>query len=212
MKPLLLLSAFFIYSSSALMAQDDIASITPHPPKHIPSSATVRLTDGLVAKGWLYQVNDSQLVVLHARKALLKKLNDPGKDWDNHTTVLYADQIKSVSVRRKNAGRKGVLLGFLGGAFIGAIAGFAEGDDKIMPYPDPSTDPYGLSGLFIGLNNAFAMTAGEKALTYGMAMGVGGGILGGILGAVAKKKFIIGGKKEKFHDVQGELMRRLITK
>jgi hypothetical protein len=37
-----------------------------------------------------------------------------------------------------------------------------------------------------------------------------GGIVGGVIGALAKKKFTIGGRKEKFHDLQGELMRRLV--
>jgi uncharacterized membrane protein len=56
------------------------------------------------------------------------------------------------------------------------------------------------------------MTAGEKAITGGIGLGVTGAIVGTIIGAVAKKKFIIGGKKEKFHDLQGDIMKKLVIK
>jgi len=56
------------------------------------------------------------------------------------------------------------------------------------------------------------MTAGEKAVAGGIALGAGGAIAGVIIGAIAHKKFTIGGKKEKFHDLQADLMRRIVVK
>ena len=56
------------------------------------------------------------------------------------------------------------------------------------------------------------MTAGQKAIAGGLGLGATGAIVGTIIGSIAKKKFTIGGKKEKFHDLQGELMTKLVKK
>jgi len=90
------------------------------------------------------------------------------------------------------------------------IIGFASGDDKKEAYP--TNDPTGLGSFAVSLHNAFTMTAGEKALVGGVLMGVGGTLTGMVIGAVAKKKFIIGGKKEKYRDLEGELRRRLVLR
>ncbi|TMI85465.1 MAG: hypothetical protein E6H08_22510 [Bacteroidetes bacterium] len=97
------------------------------------------------------------------------------------------------------------------GAVTGIIIGFASGDDKKEPYYDYNQDPFGVGNFIVSINNAFAMTAGEKALAGGISLGVSGAIIGTIIGAVAKKKFIIGGKKEVYRDLQGDLMKRLIV-
>ena len=55
------------------------------------------------------------------------------------------------------------------------------------------------------------MTAGEKAMFGAIGLGTSGAIMGIIIGAIAKKKFIIGGKKEVYHDLQSDLMRKLIV-
>lgn len=208
MKPILLLSALFASSLTCLNAQiDSSALLSPPLKKHITSYASVRLNSGLVTRGWLYQVNDSQLVVLHAKKFRLRKLTEQDYNPYDHTSIMAVDQIKSLSVQRKNPGLRGALFGIGLGVLTGVIAGYAEGDDPIMQYSGSDI----FSGIAVALNNAFAMTAGEKAFTYGASLGAIGGIIGGITGALAKKKFIIGGRKEKFHDLQGELMRRLVV-
>ena len=208
MKPILLLSAILLSGFTFLNAQMDSSALSSTPvKKHIPSTAAVKLGSGLVTKGWLYQVNDSQLIVLHAKKSRLRKLNEADYNLNDHTSIMAVDQIRSISVRRKNAGLKGALLGLAAGVLTGVIAGYVEGDDPVMQYD--GSDPF--SGLFVALNNAFAMTAGEKAVAYGAALGISGGIVGGVIGALAKKKFTIGGRKERFHDLQGELMRRLVV-
>ena len=56
------------------------------------------------------------------------------------------------------------------------------------------------------------MTAGEKAAFGGLGLGLTGAVMGTILGTVAKKKFIIGGRKEKFRDLESEIMMRLVKK
>ncbi len=87
---------------------------------------------------------------------------------------------------------------------IGVIAGFASGNDPVYQNPqyNSSQDPYGigyaLGSFAVGINNAFAMTAGQKALVGGLGLGVSGALVGAVIGAIAHKKFIINGKKEKF--------------
>ena len=69
MKPILLLSAILLSGLTFLNAQIGSSALSSTPvKKYIPSTAAVKLGSGLVTKGWLYQVNDSQLVVLHAKK------------------------------------------------------------------------------------------------------------------------------------------------
>jgi hypothetical protein len=97
------------------------------------------------------------------------------------------------------------------GLVTGFVAGLASGDDHIAQYPSAGNDPFGLGSFAVSMNNMFAMTAGEKALVGGVVLGTGGVITGIIIGALAKKKFIIGRKKENFRDLEGELRKRLIV-
>ena len=68
----------------------------------------------------------------------------------------------------------------------------------------------GWGNAFIAFDNSFAMTAGEKAVAEAILLGGTGAIIGTIVGAIAKKKFIIGGNKKVYRDLQGDLMKRLI--
>ena len=53
------------------------------------------------------------------------------------------------------------------------------------------------------------MTAGEKALTYGgMGAAVGTGV-GALIGALAKKRFVIGGRKEKFDEMKANVLNKV---
>jgi hypothetical protein len=116
-------------------------------------------------------------------------------------------------MKRKHSTLRGALIGFGVGAAAGIIIGLASGNDPVMTYnPGPYGDPLGLEAISVAMNNSFAMTAGQKAVVGGIGLGVTGAIVGTIIGTVAKKKFVIGGKKEKFHDLQGDLMMKLVNK
>jgi hypothetical protein len=158
--------------------------------------ASVTTMEGKIIKAPLSAVNDTQLV-LKAKKRQL---------------VVPAENLKSFTLKRKNSALKGALIGFGIGAAAGVIIGLASGDDPVMSYPDPYNDPFLIGSMAVAMNNAFAMTAGEKAIAGGLGLGATGAIVGTIIGAVAKKKFTIGGKKEKFHDLQGEIMMKLVKK
>jgi hypothetical protein len=68
--------------------------------------------------------------------------------------------------RRAGAGR-GLGLGFLGGAVIGAMLGFADGDDKCVE----------------GQWCIFDLSASDKAVLGGVLMGGVGAAIGGLVGA-----------------------------
>ncbi len=159
--------------------------------------ASVTTMDGKFLKGSISAVNDSQVVL---------------KTYKNQL-VVPAENLKSFTVKRKHSALRGALIGFGVGAAAGIIIGLASGNDPIMTYnPGPYGDPLGLEAIGVAMNNAFAMTAGQKAVAGGIGLGATGAIVGTIIGAVAKKKFIIGGRKEKFHDLQGQLMTKLVNK
>ena len=158
--------------------------------------ASVKTMDDKLLKAPISAVNDTQLFLR----------------TNNHQLTVPAENVKSFTMKRKNSVLKGALIGFGIGAAAGVIIGLASGDDPVMSYPDPYDDPLLLGTMAVAMNNAFAMTAGEKAVAGGLGLGATGAIVGTIIGAVAKKKFIIGGKKEKFHDLQGEIMRKLVKK
>jgi hypothetical protein len=197
----IIFSTVLLFTIQLSFGQNDSTVTTK---KHIPSTATIHTTGGETVKGWFYKMDDNQVVLIPAKN---KNFKLAGNDNVN----VGIDQIRSISLRKKNSGLKGALLGMGIGATVGIIAGFASGDDEKQPYYDSNQDPFGLGNVFVSLNNAFAMTAGEKALAGGIGLGVSGAIIGAIIGAVAKKKFIIGGKKEVYRDLQGDLMKRLIV-
>jgi len=158
--------------------------------------ASITTMDGKRINGLLSSVNDSQLVL----------------NKSNGQMTVPAENLKSFTLKRKHSVLKGALIGFGVGAAAGIIIGLASGNDPVMTYPNPNDDPLGLGTMVVAMNNAFAMTAGEKAVAGGLGLGATGAIVGTIIGAVAKKKFVIGGKKEKFHDLQADVMMRLVKK
>ena len=151
----------------------------------------IRTMDDKTIGGRFTAINDSEVVLMRSA---------------NGSYVIPAENIKSFTMKRKNSGLRGALIGFGVGALTGVIIGLASGDDPLM---EPS--PYDF-GITAAINNAFAMTAQEKAVMNGIGLGATGAIVGAIIGAVAHKKFIIGGKKHKYVDMQSRLMMKLVQK
>ena len=154
--------------------------------------ASINSIDKKIIKGNVFAVNHSQVV--------LKTYNG--------SQYVSAENIRTFTLKRRNSVLRGALIGLGIGAVTGVIIGFASGNDPIMSYDNPN-DPFGIGA---SLNNMFAMTAGQKAVAGGLFLGTTGAVVGAIIGAVAKKKFIIGGRKQKFHDLQGEIMMKLLRK
>jgi hypothetical protein len=191
MKKMILIAACSL--TVALLKAQTVSTVETKQKTFIASITTM---DNRLLKGTLSSVNDTQLI--------LRTNNNP--------LTVPADNVKSFTIKRKHSVRKGALIGFGIGAAAGIIIGLASGDDPKMAYPDPGEDPLGIGTMVTAFSNSFTMTAGQKAVVGGLGLGATGAIVGSIIGAVAKKKFVIGGKKEKFHDLQGELMMRLVNK
>jgi uncharacterized protein YcfJ len=117
------------------------------------------------------------------------------------------EQISSLKLKRKKSGLRGMLIGAASGALAGVIIGFASGDDKLETYSN-SSDPFVdvLGNAFVAINNAFAMTAGEKAAAGGLGGAVSGGLIGALIGNLVHKKFPINGSKEKFTSMRENVL------
>jgi hypothetical protein len=172
--------------------------------KSKPFIINVSMNNGGKVKGLFYTINDTQLVLSRSSKIVSGSLPD------DQQYSIPAENIKSFTAGRKNSALRGALVGFGVGAVTGIIIGLVSGDDPVAQYPDPSTDFLGIGTFGAALQNSFAMTAGEKAVIGGVGLGVTGAITGAIIGALAKKKFTIGGKRERFRDLQAELMLKLV--
>jgi hypothetical protein len=201
MKNLLLLT--FSVLTIPVFGQTDTAAKAK---KLVPHLAIIRTMDGSKTKGWLYKMDDNNIYLLPANRKKLSLSEFKSPDLNKSAMNFNISQINTISTQKKSAGLKGALIGLGAGTLIGVISGFASGDDPVTPYTGTFADP------FIAIGNAFAMTAEEKAVANGIGLGLTGAITGFVIGKLAKKKFIIGGKKESYRDLQGELMKRLILK
>jgi hypothetical protein len=168
-----------------------------------PYQAWVKTEDGKMTKGWLYETRDDEVVLLNERKTNIKNWPAMSVSPGNIINIPTA-QIQTIIVRKKNSKLKGTLLGLGIGVVTGVAAGFISGDDPVEPYTNTFAD------VFIAVGNAFTMTAAEKALVGAIALGTAGTIVGYVISSIVKKKFVIGGKKQKVRDLHAELVRKQI--
>jgi len=102
---------------------------------------------------------------LNKHTGVLSAMNADTLAMDGWRVALGSVTRLEVSRRRKSNVRRGALIGFLAGAGVGVIAGFAGGDD-----------PPGF----------ISFTAEEKAALGAFGLGAGGGLVGLIAGALIK--------------------------
>ena len=142
-------------------------------------------------------------------KGYLLNLTDTTVRISNHPVRFASDaaiagslkevsypQITEIQLKRKHGALRGMWKGAIIGVLIGVAAGFIEGDDPVQEY-DP-WDPY----YYLGVS----MTATDKAVAYGVLGGALGTGIGALIGGLAKKKFVIGGKKEKFDEMKANVL------
>jgi hypothetical protein len=133
------------------------------------------------AKGYLSDITDSSLKVAQWPIAFRKNAGT----GEIYKEVNYK-QLSQVTLKRNHGAGRGAWKGALAGALIGIAAGFIEGDD-----PEESW---------------FYVSAGDKALIYGgLGAGVGTGI-GALIGALVKKRFVIGGNRERFDEMKSNVL------
>ena len=148
------------------------------------ATIVIRKMDGQTSKGELLEVRDGTLTLLI---------------YENATKVdIRLDELSSVRIEKKSAFLKGLGIGILVGAAVGAIGGFFSGDD------DPS-----------GPWDIFAYSAGEKAVGFGVSLGAVGGIIGGGIGAlkgIDKTIALDGLSPEKLRRIKAKLASLARTK
>ena len=188
-------------------ASSQIETTTDTTKTKVPSRAIINTMDGKKIKGWLYKTDTGNVYLLPARTKALQPLYYKVPDVNDASYNVEALQINTIVLKKRNEGLKGAWIGFGAGAVIGAIIGFASGDDPVSPL---SGNPF--NDIFVSLGNSFAMTAGQKAVFTGITGGAIGALIGGITGALLKKKFIIGGKKAIYQNSLEELNKRAIVK
>ncbi|TAL43502.1 MAG: hypothetical protein EPN92_10115 [Chitinophagaceae bacterium] len=204
MKLLLILMA--VISAQLLNAQTDSNAGKKKLKKY---NARIETLTGEKLKGEVSSIDTNGI---HLVTVLKKNNNNNGIVSNSCSGFISYSQLQKVSFKRKNTVLRSSLIGLGIGAATGVIIGFASGNDRVQPYYTIDQDPLLIGNFFVAMNNAFAMTAGEKALAGGVGLGAMGAIAGAVFGAVAKKKFIIGGKKENYRNLQEELMKRLVVK
>jgi hypothetical protein len=171
--------------------------------KQSPTYAVLKLMDGHLYKGWLYKANTDEVFLIEKKKVLVpfagiryEKTRSP-----DLPTRFSVDQIDKFSLRKKNAGLKGALIGLGVGAATGAIIGLVSGDDPVQPHRNSNN---------AGTNFQFALvsTTGEKIAIGAIGLGLVGSITGLIIGNGFKKKFIIGGSTAKMPESHRLIMQK----
>ena len=142
----------------------------------------IQETTGQYHYGTLLYVTDSATVL---------RIANTGKQQTGilqTQTAFPFSKVESIALQRKGSVGRGMLWGGISGAALGILMGYISGDDP----PHQNTPGQ--------IDWSIRLTAREKALFLGILGGGGGTAIGGIIGALAKKTFIIGGKKEN-HDL-----------
>lgn len=179
MKELLLFALIFAAFGDSLFAQD-----TLNDPKMMPNVRIITL-DRQIRNGYLYALSDSSLLLAAGRR--------PPAATDSPTAAHiksygYRD-MNNVVVYYRGSFWRMPLKGLLVGAVIGAVAGFASGDDPQEYW--------------------IRFSATDKAIGGGLLGGATGLLVGFCIGALSHKTFYIGGNRKKYERMRQKTLARL---
>lgn len=166
---------------------------------------SITCMDGEKGAGYLANLSDSILYISDS------PLHFGTVKIDDHSFGYPYNHLEKIEIKRKGAVGRGAWKGALIGLAAGVITGFVSGDDPVAPVYNNPNDPFGNAignGLSI-LSNSFRMTAGEKAAAGAIAGAGTGALIGALVGTLAKKKFIIGGNRQKFHSMSENILEKL---
>lgn len=124
----------------------------------------------------------------------------------NHLSEYSFNHLEKIEIERKGIVIRSAWQGALIGLIAGVITGLVSGDDPPAPVYDNPNDPFG-SALYVLAS--FRMTAGEKAAAGGIVGAGTGALIGALVGSLTKKKFIIGGNRQKFHSMRENILEKL---
>ena len=155
------LGILFVFSVS-LNAQNKKGKIKVH-------KAWVKLMDGTKTKGVLYAADSTGVTISNSIPT-------------NYLNTIGVNDIEEIRIRKKRNVGKGVWIGALSGATLGAISGLASGDDN--------------SGGW------FSYTKEEKAIGTGVFLGIVGVGVGALAGTY-KKKIVVNGNAATYKNYLG---------
>lgn len=134
--------------------------------------------------GYLFNLTDSSLKVGFWPVAFA----NPVAGQENFREIDYKN-ISEVSLKRNHGAGRGAWKGAVVGVLSGVIVGLVEGGDSEEYW--------------------FRMTAGEKALIYGGMGAAAGSGIGALIGAITKKRFVIGGNRERFDEFKANVLTKV---
>ena len=167
---------FLVFTALVLVAMVSAAQ-EERTPRKVTLKLTLKDSIQRVEYGYLAALADSGIVMVKSPVSFDHAIRN-----SNNNVIPYQN-LNEVTIKRKGSVGKGILIGTISGMLVGAIVGYA------------SYKPVNCDNAFICLDFGPGYDAAAGA-TIGSVLGAS---LGGILGAVAKTRFVIGGKKEKFH-------------
>ncbi|MBC7826274.1 MAG: hypothetical protein H7122_00905 [Chitinophagaceae bacterium] len=138
-------------------------------------------------KGYLYDINDTAVKISHWP---VRFRNDPAMN-DNLKEVTYR-QISEITLKRSRGAGRGAWKGAITGLLVGVSVALIGGD-----HPEKYWFHFGIQ---------------EKVATYGVLGAAAGTGIGALIGGLAKKKFIIGGNKEKFDEMKANVLDKVYGK
>ena len=130
----------------------------------------VTLVGNIAGKGYIAAIQDSGLY-LSSKPVFFNMISSE----QNTAKVIDYEELGSLMVKRKGSAGRGYLIGVVSGALVGAIAGFASGNDGECQNTVGS-----LGGITICTRS---YTAGQKAVVGALFFGSTGSIIGVIAGA-----------------------------
>ena len=150
--------------------------------------------------GYLANISDSNLYLSAS------PLHFGSVKTSDHLSDYSFYHLEKIEIERKGVAIRSAWQGALIGLIAGVITGLVSGDDPSAPVYNNPNDPFG-TALYVFAS--VRLTAGQKAMALGM-VGMGSGCtIGVIAGVLAKKKFIIGRDKEKFHSMRKNILEKL---
>lgn len=170
--------------SQLLSAQDTIPAR-----KRPVLKATVIDINGDSIKGYVHAITDSSLEFAAKARYIFSENKS-----DNHYRVFGYDNIQELNIRGKSSIRNGILYGTVAGIVIGAIVGR-------LSYHSPA--PANNNGEIFDFTIDFG--PGPNILAGALLGGAAGCGLGAVGGVIARKTFIIEGRKDKFRNMQKKM-------
>ncbi|HYJ39111.1 MAG TPA: hypothetical protein VEV87_10860 [Chitinophagaceae bacterium] len=145
----------------------------------------LRVVDSIerIQYGYLAAVADSGIIMLKSPVVFDQTLAN------SHLNTIAYHELKEVTIKRKGSVGRGIWMGSVAGFAVGAVIGAKN---------------------YVPCNGEYCLDPGRggQAIGVGFLGAIGGGIVGGIIGSVAKKTFIIGGKRENYKRMKESILDR----